>query len=228
MVKVIAYDKDGTLLNYEKIWTPFAKVTLDAFEAHFNLPYDDEFRRELGYVDGKIQPNSTFASGTGKDIQDVYEKRVKGGADWAEDFYIKHVSEYLKNMELLPGAVEVLKEGKRLGYKNAIVTSDSRLSTEAFIKQFNLNDYVDFVIAGDDSEYSKPDVNVLNSIVEAGYEYKDIVVVGDNYTDTRLGIKNGVRTIGVLSGTSTKEYLEDANIILNGVDELFNNGKFII
>src|SRR5699024_11361256 len=87
----------------------------------------------------------------------------------------------------------VLKEGKRLGYKNAIVTSDSRLSTEAFIKQFNLNDYVDFVIAGGDSEYSKPDVNVLDSIVEAGYEYKDIVVVGDNYTDTRLGIKNGDR-----------------------------------
>lgn len=228
MVKVIAYDKDGTLLNYEKIWTPFAKASLDAFEAHFDLGYDEAFRREVGFVDEKIQPNSMLASGTGRDIQNAYDRRAYGGGDWAEEYYLKHVQKYLNNMELLPGAVEALREGQRLGYKNAIVTSDSRLSTEAFLKKFNLNELVDFVIAGDDSIYSKPDVEVLDTIIEAGYTYDEIAVVGDNYTDTQLGKDDGVTTIGVLSGTSTREFLSDAHHIVDGVHELFNGGKFIV
>lgn len=229
MKEVIIYDKDGTLLDYHKIWTPYAHECIEAFMKEFGIEKEfEEVAREFGLKNGKIVPNSVIAAGTGKDIHLAFENVEQGGAEWAKSFYEKSLPGLQENMALIDGAVEALKTGQELGYKNVLLTSDSRQSTLNFLKKFNLEPYISDFICGDDTPYSKPDVRVLGKLLEKGLNLKEIVVVGDNSADTMLGYEYDVTTIGVLSGTSEHLHLDGADFIIDSVRDLFKDGKFIL
>lgn len=229
MKKVIIYDKDGTLLDYHKIWQPYAHKCINDFVDEFNLDKDvDDIGETLGLKDGEIMPNSVIASGTGDDIHRAFESLHEGGGKWAKAYYEENLDMLVENMSLIEGAVEALKTGQELGYKNMILTSDSRQSTLNFIKKFELEYYISEIVCGDDTPYSKPDIRVLDAQVEAGLNLKEVVMVGDNSADTLLGKEEGVTTIGVLSGTCENIHLEGADLIVDSVKDLFVDGKFIL
>lgn len=230
MTRVILFDKDGTLMDYHKVWTPYAKRSIEAFAEAFDChDIKDELAHRLGLINGEIAPNSVLASGTGDIIQDHFERYQTGGGQWMKDYYEENLDALRDSMELIEGASEVLHQLASAGYKNIIVTSDSRLSTEYFIRKFSLESVVHEVVAGDDSPFHKPDVRILDPISRKfGHSLKEMVMIGDNRTDTMLGYEEGLRTIGVLSGTCRKEDLEGADMILGSVAEVLDEGRFIL
>lgn len=229
-MEAILFDKDGTLLNYEKVWTPFAIKSVEAFTEHFNIHSQKEnVARALGLVDNKMQPGSVAASGTSRDIHEAYENFAEGGGEWAQKFYEENLDFIAEHMELIDGSREVLSTLKTLGYKNVIVTSDSRKGTELFIKQLELAELIDDIVSGDDTEYQKPDIRVLYPFLNRhNYAVDDVVMVGDNDADTLLGKDEGLYTIGVLSGTSKKDDLKGADMILDSVTDLIESGEFVL
>ncbi|HIW13346.1 MAG TPA: HAD family hydrolase [Candidatus Salinicoccus stercoripullorum] len=230
MTRVILFDKDGTLLNYQKIWTPYAKRVIQAFAEEFERhDIKDELAYELGLIDGEIAPNSILASGTGEMIQNHFEKYESGAADWMRKHYEASLKDILDSMELIEGSGEMLEKLQDDGFENVIVTSDSRESTEYFVKKFNLHPLIKDIVAGDDVPHRKPDIRMLHPFMERhGYDVSDMVMVGDNRSDTMLGYEEGLRTIGVLSGTCGEQDLEGADIIVESVDDLYENGEFIM
>lgn len=229
-MKAILFDKDGTLLNYEKVWTPFAIKSVEAFTEEFEISSQkEEVAKALGLVDNKIQPNSVAASGTGRDIHEQYERFAPGGGKWAQQFYEDNLDFIAEHMELIDGSREVLAALKSLNYKNVIVTSDSRKGTELFIEKLELTDLIDDIVAGDDSDYKKPDVRVLLPFLKRhDYDITDVVMVGDNSADTLLGEEEGLYTIGVLSGTSQRDQLKGADLIVDSVTDLIRDGEFVL
>lgn len=230
-MQVILFDKDGTLLDYEKVWGPYAKKCVNTFVDTFDKHHEKEDLEEsLGVVDGEIQANSVVASGTGNDIQNTFEEYAEGGKEWAQKQYEESFDFIYEHMDLLGGAKETMEALHKLGYKNVIVTSDSRKGTEAFIEKFGLDDIVLDIVAGDDNDYNKPDIRVLNGLINRhNLRIEDMVMVGDNTSDTLLGLKEGLYTIGVLSGTSKEvEDLTGADIIIESVEDLIHEGKFVL
>ncbi|GAB3055997.1 HAD family hydrolase [Salinicoccus sesuvii] len=229
MTHIILFDKDGTLMDYHKVWTPYAKRSIEAFAEAFDChDIKDELAHRLGLINGEIAPNSVLASGTGDIIQDYFERYQPGGGQWMKDFYEENLDALRESMELIEGASDVLSQLAASGYKNIIVTSDSRLSTEYFIRKFSLESVVHEVVAGDDSPFHKPDVRILDPIRKKfGHPLEKMVMIGDNRADTMLGYKEGLRTIGVLSGTCRKEDLEGADLVLGSVAEVLDDGRFI-
>lgn len=227
---VILLDKDGTLLNYEKVWGPFARKCVREFADEFDQhDQKEELAHALGLVDGEIQANSVIASGTGEDIQDTFEQFASGGKKWSKRQYEENSEFIYKHMELIDGVKETMRVLQELGYKNIIVTSDSREGTKSFMKKFGLDELVYDIAAGDDSGYKKPDIRVLEPLMERhGFRAEDMVMVGDNTSDTLLGFKEGLYTVGVLSGTSKKEHLEGADIIIDSMNDLIEDGEFIL
>ncbi|MCK1976597.1 HAD family hydrolase [Jeotgalicoccus huakuii] len=231
MSRVILYDKDGTLLNFQKLWTPYAKKCIDVFAKDFDAEdIKEEVAEDLGYVNGEIQANSTIAQGTGRDIHKVFESYRNGGAKWAKDFYESNLDMLRDEMVLIDGALDALKKGQKLGFKNVIVTSDSRDSTLRFIEKFNLEPYIFDIICGDDNDFHKPDLRFIKPFLDKHqYKVKELVMIGDNHADTMLGYEEDLYTIGVLSGTSSESHLDGANMIIDSVKDLFNQeGDFIL
>lgn len=230
MTRVILFDKDGTLLNYQKIWTPYAKRVIQAFAEEFDRhDIKDELAYELGLIDGEIAANSILASGTGEMIQNHFEKYESGAAAWMRQHYEDSLKEILDSMELIEGSREVLEQFQSDGFENVIVTSDSRQSTEYFVEKFDLGPLIKDIVAGDDSPYHKPDIRMLDPLMERqGYTLQDMIMVGDNRSDTMLGQKEGLRTVGVLSGTCREQDLEGADLVIESVVDLYENGEFIM
>ena len=230
MTRVILFDKDGTLMDYHKVWTPYAKRSIEAFAQKFDRhDIKDELAHRLGLINGEIAPNSILASGTGETIQNYFERYQKGAGEWMKSFYEENLDSLRDSMEMIEGAEDVLHHLAADGYKNIIVTSDSRLSTEYFVRKFSLENVVHEVVAGDDSEFHKPDIRILNPLFKKyDYALDEMVMVGDNRADTMLGYEEGLRTIGVLSGTSRRLDMEGADIILESVTEIIEDGRFIL
>ncbi|CAM4303484.1 HAD family hydrolase [Lacicoccus alkaliphilus] len=229
-MKAILFDKDGTLLNYEKVWTPFAIKSVEAFTEHFGLhPQKEDVARALGLENNKMLSDSVAASGTGADIHAVYEGFAAGGGKWAQEFYEENLDFIAGHMELIDGSREVLTTLKSLDYKNVIVTSDSRKGAELFVSQLGLTELIDDIVAGDDTDYKKPDFRVVRPFLERHeYDVDDVVMIGDNNADTLLGEEEGLYTIGVLSGTSRREQLKGADLIVDSVTDLIRDGEFIV
>jgi len=230
MKRIILFDKDGTLLNYQKIWTPYAKKAINAFaEAFDRHEAEAEIAHDLGLIDGEIAPNSILASGTGTMIQQRFEDYEEGGAQWMKGYYEKNLDDLWHNMELIEGSKAVLERLVEDGYKSVLVTSDSHQSAMSFIRKFSLDPLLHDVITGDDSPYPKPDVRMLEPFKKRhGYQLEDLVMVGDNQSDTMLGYEEGLFTVGVLSGTSREMDLEGADIIIDSVVDLYEGDSLII
>src|SRR5699024_8990046 len=93
----------------------------------------------------------------------------------------------------------------------------------------DLTELIDDIVAGDDTEYQKPDIRVLYPFLNRhNYAVDDIVMVGDNDADTLLGKDEGLYTIGVLSGTSKEDDLKGADMILASVTDLIESGEFVL
>lgn len=228
-MKMILLDKDGTLLDYGKVWGPYARKCVDNFVETFDKHHEKEsLEKSLGVVDGVIQANSVVASGTGSEIHATFERYAESGSEWAKKHYEENFDFIYAHMRLIAGAKEAMEAFHRLGYKNVIVTSDSRKSTEAFIEKFNLGGLVTDVVAGGDSEYCKPDIRVLDQLMARhGLEISDLVMVGDNAADTMLGYDEGMFTVGVLSGTSKKEDLDGADLIVDSIEDMVRDNHLI-
>lgn len=231
MNRILLYDKDGTLLNFHKLWTPYAKKCIDEFAEYFDIhEVKSEVAEKLGYVDGEIQANSTIASGTGSDIHAVFESFKTGGGEWAKDFYESNLQMLADDMVLIDGVKTVLGHGLTNGYKNVIVTSDSRDSTLRFIEKFELEPFIFDVICGDDNDYHKPQFGFIKDFIDKhNYPVENLVMIGDNAADTMLGYGEGLYTIGVLSGTGQHEHLTGADKIVDSIMDLYDaDGKFIL
>lgn len=231
MNRVILYDKDGTLLNFHKLWTPYAEKCIDHFAEDFNAAeIKEDVATALGYVDGEIKANSTIASGTGSDIHKVFESYRTGGGEWAKTFYESNLDMLSEDMSLIEGTETVLEHGINNGYKHVIVTSDSRNSTLKFIEKFELQPYIFDIICGDDNEYHKPEFGFIKEFIDKhNFLIDDLVMVGDNAADTMLGFDEGLYTIGVLSGTGEREHLTGADKIVDSIVNLYDaDGTFIL
>ena len=230
-MKYILFDKDGTLIHYHDTWIPFSLGMVEDFVKAFNIESaQDELLYDLGYRNGAVQPNTALAAGSTHDFYRAFGKHgdIKVIENWVKDYYAQNITDAMQDIEIIEGAKEVLKKTRELGYKNVVCTNDSRRSAQMFIDKFDLEDYVDDLVCGDDTPYSKPDTRILEPFLQRNNtSFDKMIMIGDNTSDTQLGSEYGLFTVGVLSGTGTRESLHGANDIINDVTELISDGKFV-
>lgn len=100
--------------------------------------------------------------------------------------------------------------------KLGVVTRNCR---EAVLCVFpNLQEYVDCLVARDDTRYLKPDTRHLKTALEKmGTTSEKTAMIGDGALDMIVGKKLGLTCIGVLTGNTTNQDLSlaGANLVVN-------------
>jgi len=213
-IRAILFDKDGTLIDYQKSWEPTNRKA-----AAFAAAGEDAFARrlmQLGGMDpdsGITRADSLLAAGNTREIAEAWVSAgsphtVEALVPALDELFIAAVADAVPVTDLAALFAELRREGFVLG----IASSDSEAAIRQTLRIFRIEEYVAFV-AGYDSGYgAKPAPGMLHGFSTAiSIPPSEIAMVGDNLHDMEMARRGGAGLrIGVLTGTGRRETLAPA------------------
>ncbi|PZD95161.1 pyrophosphatase PpaX [Paenibacillus sambharensis] len=123
-----------------------------------------------------------------------------------------------------PYVNEVMERLHKSGFKQGIVTTKMRLTTDRGLAYVGLRDYVQSVITVDDVQHPKPHPEpVLNAIRELDAEPAATLMVGDSVVDIQAANEAGAVSVGVAWSLKGEKVLRDAgaNHIIHDMRDLY-------
>ena len=189
-IKLVIFDKDGTLINHEKI---FGKWLIKIVRSLTHIINDsDKLFNHLGYDPNKdkFEFDSVVAKGTNDDIRNsIFEFILDNNIN--SNNLKEEIQKYwlpldFKKEDIIQcgNILKVFKYLKSNNIKIAVCTSDDRIPTEKTFKLLNLNDYIDDVMCGDDPISSKPSPEPIWKICSnLDINIENTLMIGDTISD---------------------------------------------
>lgn len=223
-VEAVVFDKDGTLVDFDRLWAGRTERGVDRLMAAAGIApiHRPNFLRTIGVdpVTSKVLPETPLAVSTLAKLGMVAAVVAhQAGIPWHEAERLAR-DEFMPEIDTQPSLADVLPIGelrplfRRLqvhGVRIGISTSDDRRATEAALRLMNLADLVDDIVCGDDPVPNKPSPEqVLHLARTMRVKPERMIMVGDSVTDMRTGRNAGVACcLGVLSGTGDRAALAE-------------------
>lgn len=231
-IRGILFDKDGTVIDYWRTWVPINREVA-VFAAGGNASLAAELLRLGGHDPGsdRITAGTVLAAGSVDDIAGVFaahlgERAPAGLAAGIERIFRAGGA---KHSALIVGARATIAELKARGFRIGLATNDSIGGLEASLARHDILDLFEFTVGCDSGLGAKPDPRMVLGFCRAvGLDRRQVAMVGDAVHDLAMGRAAGVGlNVGVLSGTSEREDLEDfADVILPSINELLAHPEF--
>lgn len=211
-IRAILFDKDGTLIDFQRTWGPATHVVLSqlcngdaaAYErvAAASL-YDAAQRRllpgspvviETTYGYGKL-----WAEALGRPL-------TKDFVDKIDRLFFQATLDHLTAMVDLKALLASLRaRGLRVG----VMTNDADANTRAQLSQLGLTELIEFLAAYDSGYGHKPDPDPVLAFAKfAGVAPSEIAVVGDTRHDLDAARAAGAVAVAVTSGPIPRDQLE--------------------
>ncbi|KAK7115432.1 uncharacterized protein [Littorina saxatilis] len=229
---LVIFDKDGTLICFHTMWSPWAQKLISNIVSAAGLDISQKVSDTLGYCakSKRVFPG-LLAEATTPIIQEALVKTlVAEGIEKERATQIIRDSWFegdvgdpdsVKSVTNLKTLFKILKQND---IKVAVCTSDNRRGTLNTLRNLSLTKYVDMVVCGDDpNTQPKPSPhNAWKICGQLDVDPTDAVMVGDTKADVGMGhaAKLGW-TVGVLSGVGdTTDLMPEAEYIISSVSDL--------
>lgn len=224
-IKAILFDKDGTLIDFNKTWFAVAdRMALEA--AGGDRAGADTLLERAGYdfAEARFRADSVFAAGTNADIVAHWypeatpdERRERIG-----HFDTVTAIGGAENAVPVDGVREAITALHRAGLKLGLATNDSTAGAERTLQALGMAQMFTAAFGYDAVANPKPAPDVVHAFADmTGLKLSQIAMVGDNGHDIETGhAADAGLVVGVLSGTGTRESLARAHVILPSVADL--------
>jgi phosphoglycolate phosphatase len=225
-IRGILFDKDGTLIDYERTWVPIHR-DVALYAAGGDAQLAAELLRRFGQdpETDEVTPGSVLAVGSIYDIADAFSAYLgpRVPSDLAAGIDRVYSRGGATHAILIAGVRETLRELKRRGFRLGVATNDSAGGLEASLGRSGILEIFDFACGCDSGHGSKPDAAMALAFCKSvGIGPGETAMAGDAAHDLAMGRAAGFAlNIGVLSGTSAREDLEDyADLILDSINDM--------
>lgn len=207
MKKAVIFDMDGVLVFTENFY----------------------FKRRMNFFDKlKIEPPTRkiqdFIGLSSDMIWEMIEPKDEKKREHLKEEYLNYSKEHKINfLEVInPSIKEVFKKLKNKNVKVAIASSSGKDDILRMIKECELDDYIDFVISGEECKKSKPDPEIyIEALKVFDVSPTDVLVV----EDSTLGIR-AAKSAGLMVGAlMQKDYYIDqseADFQINDLNEIID------
>lgn len=226
-IRVLIFDKDGTLTDTSTLWFEPTILVLDELvnrnEMNLTNAEHDELFNRLGITETNIIENSVIASGSVRDMLEVLNEFRAIDIEENYDFVVQYFADYIlshpEKIQTLGNVERALGNLREKGYIIALVTNDSRLPAEAVLQVAGIGEVFDFVGTTDEFP-SKPATDSLYAIQSKfGVSFDEMIYIGDSTVDEEFA-KNTAGFIAVTSEPNNLEVLPSAIFKVKSIDEL--------
>ena len=226
-IKVLIFDKDGTLTDTSTLWFEPTILVLDELinrnEMNLTNEEHDELFDRLGITETDIIENSVIAAGSVRDMLEVINEFRAIDIEENYDFVVQYFAEYIlshpEKIQTLGQVKRALSGLKEEGYTIALVTNDSRLPAEAVLKIAGIGQLFDFVGTTDEFP-SKPATDSLVAIQnQFGVSFDEMIYIGDSTVDEEFAT-NTAGFIAVTSEPNNPDVLPSAIFKVKSIEEL--------
>jgi len=229
-IDLVVFDKDGTLISFEAMWSGWARELGTRLEIATRRPVAGDVFVTIGYdpVADRALPGGPLAVATMSGIEELVAAVLRRWCPnvaaarriLAEAWFEPDPVALAVSLADLPALFSSLRaSGRRI----AVATTDDRRPTEATLTGLGLAGSVAAILCGDDPGPTKPDPAALVGLAAGiGVPIERTAMVGDTPADLRMARLAGAgRVIGVASGVTSAEGLAaDADLVLDDVGAL--------
>jgi putative hydrolase of the HAD superfamily len=216
MVKLLAFDLDGTLFDSQLYFNVAFEYIAKWLEADFNI----EKKKSIKIMKEVLQKRGSSYKMLFNESLSILNIESKDSVRKAVKLF--HEAP-LEGVELYPDSkiLKVLSEK----YDIAIVTLGSKKKQERKIEWFNINELTKYIIYSQDIGYHKPDPKLYFYLEKkTGISANEILVIGDNPIMDFPGAKvAGMKTCRLVRGEFKNLQLKEMNLIdfeINSLEEL--------
>lgn len=226
-IKVLIFDKDGTLTDTSTLWFEPTILVLDELinrnEMNLTNEEHDELFDRLGITETDIIENSVIAAGSVRDMLEVINEFRAIDIEENYNFVVHYFADYIlshpEKIQTLGQVKRALSGLKEEGYTIALVTNDSRMPAEAVLKVAGIGQLFDFVGTTDEFP-SKPATDSLVAIQnQFGVSFDEMIYIGDSTVDEEFATSTA-GFIAVTSEPNNPDVLPSAIFKVKSIEEL--------
>lgn len=221
MISGLLFDKDATLLDFEKTWGEWSRGLLSGLAKGDEMLLQamaDAIQFDL--IRSTFHPTSPVIAGTPDEGVDLILPLL---SNWERDALIAYSNEAAQSVqvhEIVPLAP--LLDELRLRAKLGIATNDAAANARRHMEAVGVADRFTAIIGSDSGFGGKPGPGMCLAFAEQiGAEPAQVAMIGDSTHDLHAGRGAGMICVGVTSGFATAEELAPhADVVLPDVSHL--------
>jgi len=194
---LIIFDCDGVLVNSERL----------------AVRTDTQILADLGWQLSESEVASRFAGRTSADMQREVEAQIGRSVDWVELFETRYREIFEKELELIPGILEVLNGIEAL----TCVASNSKHADIQYklTKTGLISKFEDRIFSADDVKSGKPAPDIfLHAAQTMDVNPQNCAVVEDSFFGVTAAIAAQMTVFGFSGSITTSDILTTAGALV--------------
>jgi phosphoglycolate phosphatase len=221
----ILFDKDGTLVDFDRTWGEAAYPVMHNLSAGDDgivarlaeaMHYRIETRRFL--------PTSPLIGGSSEQLLAAWAEALGrvGDPKLVDELDRQFATETLRCLMPIGDPVAVLDLLRQRGHKLGLATNDAEANARAQLAVLGLDGHMDFIAGYDSGHGGKPEPGMVLAFAAALQVGPDrVALVGDTPHDLHAARAAGAVAIAVLSGPMTRDMLEPhADHVIDSIADL--------
>jgi phosphoglycolate phosphatase len=230
-IGAIIFDKDGTLAQSESFLRHLAQRRARLVDAQ--VPgVEAPLLLAFGVEDGWINPAGLIAVATRLEDEIAAAAYVaETGRGWIESLSLvrsafaeadKPIARKADQTPLTSGSLALIQRLDAAQIKLAVLSSDSSLNVQDFIRCYELEPYFQAICGTDDRHISKADANLLGQLFEQlDLPPEQTLIIGDSHSDIAVAHQAKLAgCIGFTGGWTNQPDLKTADAIATEFDQI--------